>query len=276
MRGIALLFAVVITSTACGALSFLAPAPTKDPLSGVYIARGGGGALDAVLPLTNAFTARHPGVTWQGLDDIGSDAAIKLVQSGDIDLGFISRDLKAPELGMVITQTIGASGTAIAVSASNPVNGLTRDQLVKIYSGAIVNWRDVGGDNAAVRILLREASAATRTSVEAYVFGVMKPSYGKDAVELNSYAEIVKAIKSFPGAFGTVSMSAEAFNERAIKFLSIDGIPATHAALVGGGYPMRRPLYLVTSTDPTKVRPAMRAFLEFVKSPEGQAILDSV
>jgi phosphate transport system substrate-binding protein len=276
MRGIALLFVLVFVSTACGAGSFLGPAPTKDPFTGVYIARGGGGALDAILPLTKAFTAKHPGVTWQGLDDIGSDAGIKLVQSGDIDLAFISRDLKAPEVGTVLTQSIGASGTAIAVSASNPVNGLTKDQLRKIYTGAIANWRDVGGDNAAVRILLREPSAATRTSVESYVFGTAKPSYAKDAVELNSYDEIVKAMKSFPGAFGTVSMSAQAFNEPAIKFLSIDGIPATRVSLAGGGYPMRRPLYLVTSADPAKVRPALRAFLDFVKSPEGQAILDSV
>src|SRR5689334_274158 len=101
--------AVVVAG--CGALPGLNAAPTRDPLAGVYIARGGGGALDAVVPLTRAFVAKHPSVTWQGLEDIGSDAAIKLVQTGDIDLGFISRELKPAEIGTVRTLAIGASGT---------------------------------------------------------------------------------------------------------------------------------------------------------------------
>ena len=266
--------AITVATSACGAIG--QSSPTHDPLTGVYIIKGGGGALDAVIPLTKAFTARHAGVTWQGLDDVGSDAGIKLVQTGDIDLGFISRDLKPAEVGTVQTLSIGASGTALAVAADNPVAAVTKDQLAGMYTGRITNWRELGGHDHAIRVLLREAGAATRMSVESYVFGGRPPQYVKNVIEMNSYDEIVKAIKSFPDSFGMVSMSAQGFAEPSIRFLSIDGIPATRAELNNGRYPMRRPLHLVYNADPAKLRPAIRAFLDFVKSPDGQAVLDSV
>src|SRR2546428_13302212 len=68
------LAALTLVAASCGSIPGLSATPTRDPLLGVYIARGGGGALDAVLPLTKAFAAKHTGVTWQGLDDIGSGA----------------------------------------------------------------------------------------------------------------------------------------------------------------------------------------------------------
>jgi phosphate transport system substrate-binding protein len=271
----AVLFAVTIVVSACGAFPGLSASPTRDPLTGVYVARGGGGALDAVLPLTRAFTAKHPGVTWQGLDDIGSDAGIKLAQSGDIDLGFISRELKPAETASVRTVSIGSSGTALAVAATNPVKALTKDELAKIYRGEITNWRQVGGNDAVIHVLLREAGAATRSSFESYVFAGKPPVYAKNSIEVISYDEMVRAIKSFPSAIGMVSMSAEAFAEPAIRFLTVDGIAATRPTLSAGSYPLRRPLYLVVSADPAKVRPAVKAFLDFVGSPEGQTILDN-
>jgi phosphate transport system substrate-binding protein len=267
--------AVVIAG--CGVVPGLNATPTRDPLTGVYIARGGGGALDAVVPLTRAFATKHPSITWQGLEDIGSDAAIKLVQSGDIDLGFISRELKPAEVGTVRTLAIGASGTALVVASGNPVKALSKDQLAKIYRGDITNWLEVGGNDVLIHVMLREAGAATRSAFESYVYGGKPPTtYAKNAIEMNSYDEIVRAIKSFPSSIGMVSMSAQAFGEPAIKLLTIDGIAPTRQTLSAGQYPMRRPLYLVYSADPAMLKPAVKAFLDFVAGPEGQAILDTV
>jgi len=125
--------------------------------------------------------------------------------------------------------------------------------------------------------MLREAGAATRSSVEAYVYGGKPPTtYAKNAIEMNSYDEIVRAIRSFPSSIGMVSMSAQAYAESAIKLLTIDGIAPTRQTLAAGQYPMRRPLYLVYSADAGKLKPAIKAFLDFVAGPEGQAILATV
>jgi len=114
-----LLGLIAILATSCGgSVPFVTPTATKDPFAGAYIARGGGGALDNVGPLIKEFTKLHPSMTWQGMDDIGSDAGVKLVQSGDIDLSFISRDLKPAEIGAVLTVPIGSTGTGVVVNAA--------------------------------------------------------------------------------------------------------------------------------------------------------------
>lgn len=273
---LALACAAALLLSACGVTLPFAAAPTKDPLAGIYIARGGGGALDNVTPLITAFTKAHPGIVWQGMDDIGSDAGIKLVQSGDIDLSFISRTLKPAEVGTVESVPIGATGTGIAVNADNPVKGVSKDQLAKIFSGAVSDWSAVGGTPGPIHVLMREAGAATRTALEAYCFGGKSPTYAKNTIEVVSYDEVLKSMRSFSGSIGIMSMSALAFAEPSIHMLAIDGVAATDQALTDGTYPMRRPLYFIYSHDPAKVKPAIRAFMDWVQGPQGQAILNSL
>jgi phosphate transport system substrate-binding protein len=230
-----------------------------------------------ITSLIKEFTKLHPGVSWQGMDDVGSDAGIKLVLSGDIDLSFISRELRPAEVGTVMTVPIGATGTGIAVNSSNPITGLSKDQLANIFRGDITDWNAVGGAAGPIHVLMRETGAATRMAFESYFFGGKPPtSYAKNAIEVVNYDETVKAMKNLSGSIGIMSLSAQSFNEPSIHFLSVDGIPPTRQTLANGSYPMRRPLYLVYSTDPTKIKPAIKAFIDWVKGPEGQRVLDSL
>ncbi|HEY7623629.1 MAG TPA: substrate-binding domain-containing protein [Candidatus Limnocylindria bacterium] len=248
------------------------PAPaTADPLAGQYIVNGGGGALDNVKALTDAFRLQHAGITWQGLADIGSNAGVNLVVSGETDLGYISRDLLDTEKGKVEAVPIGASGTAVAVAASNPVKALTKDQVAKIFTGAITDWKDVGGTPGKIRILIRESGAATRSAFEAYFFDGKKPTYAANAVEVTTYDETVKAINSFKESIGMVTMNAATFANTSIAFVTVDGVSASRDNLNSGKYQVRRPLFLVY--DPMKAKPAIKAFIDFVKGPEGQKIL---
>jgi phosphate transport system substrate-binding protein len=252
------------------------PAPaarTPDPLAGSYILRGGGGALDTVTALTGAFTNLHATVRWQGFEDVGSDASVKLVVSGEGDLGFISRELRPAEVGTVLTMPIGRSGTALAVNASNPVQGLTKDQVAQIYSGTITNWNPVGGTAGPIRLFIREPGSAVRSTFESYFFGSTKPVYAKSLVEVNNADQTIAAIAGFKDSIGMLSMSAQAYAATNIRMLAIDGVPATRATVADGTYKVLRPLYLVYNPDPAKVKPAIRAFLDWVQSPEGQQLL---
>src|SRR5438309_6516040 len=246
---------------------------TPDALAGQYIVNGGGGALENVKALTDAFGKLHPNITWQGLADIGSDAGVNVVVSGETDLGYISRDLKDPEKGKVEALAIGASGTAVAVAASNPVKALTKDQVAKIFTGAITDWKDVGGTPGKIRVLIRESGAATRSAFEAYFFDGKKPIYAPAAIEVTTIDETVKAINSFKESIGMVTMTAMTFGNNSIAFATVDNVAATRENLNTGKYQVRRPLYFVYNTDPTKLKPAIKAFLDFVKGPEGQKIL---
>ncbi len=263
--------AVALMIASCGGA--LAPAKTPDPLAGTYVARGGGGALDTVKALAAAFTAAHPSVVFTGFEDVSSDSSIQLAATGDIDLGFVSRDPTAQEKTIVETVPVGFSGTGIAVHVSNPVKMLTKDQLAKIFSGQISDWKDVGGAPGKIRVLIREPGAATRSVFEKYVFGSNKPTYSKDAIEVLEIDETMKAITSFKNAIGMLSMSNVVFANQSIKLVGIDGAPGSRESLRDGTYPIKRPLHIVYGKDPAKVKPAIKAFIDFVKGPEGQKVL---
>jgi len=168
---------------------------------------------------------------------------------------------------------LGASGTAVAVSASNPIKSLTKDQVAKIFTGAITDWKDVGGTPGKIRVLIRESTASTRSAFEAYFFDGKKPAYGPNAVEVTTIDETVKAINSFKESIGMVTMNASTFGNTSIGFLTVDGVAASRDNLNSGKYQVRRPLYFVYSADGAKLKPAIKAFLDFVKGSEGQKIL---
>jgi phosphate transport system substrate-binding protein len=263
-------------ASGCGGALPLQSKPTDDPLGGAYIAKGGGGAIDHIRALTTAFSKIHPTVIWQGFDDVGSDAGVKLAVDGLVDIGYISREPKANEKGTVETVSIGASGTGVGVNASNSVKSLTKEQVRKIFAGEITDWKDVGGTPGKIRVLLREPESATRSAFEGYFFGKDKPAYSKDAIEVFQIDETQKAITSFKDAIGMMTMNAQTLGATEIRLLTIDGVAATRENLSNGTYPIRRPLYIVYNTDRTKVKPAMREFIDWVKGPEGQKVLASL
>ena len=164
----------------------------------------------------------------------------------------------------------------MAVSAANPVKALTKDQVAKIFTGQITDWKDVGGASSKIRVFIREAGSSTRSAFEAYFFDGKKPAYAATAIEVAKIDETVKAIDSFKESIGMVTMNASTFSNAQIAFATIDTVAATRENLNSGRYQVRRPLYFVVNADPAKVKPAIKSFLDFVKGPEGQKILASL
>lgn len=273
LRKCLLLALSALLVASCGGANPIAAKPTDDPLAGTFVLKGGGGALDAVRALTSGFSTTHPTVIWQGFDDVGSGAGVTLVVDGQVDLGYISRDLAAAEKGKVEALPIGASGTGVGVNTSNTVKGLTKDQVAKIFTGQITDWKDVGGTPGKIRVLLREPDSSTRAAFESYFFGSTKPVYARDAIEVFQIDETLKALGSFKDSIGMMTMNAKAFSTVDVRLLTIDNIAATRETLANGTYPIRRPLYFTYHPDPVKLKPTIKAFLDFVKGTEGQKIL---
>lgn len=263
-----ILAAASLLVAACGGAT--APA-TKDPLGGRYIVSGGGGALEPVRALTDAFQKLHPAVTWV-IEDVGSDEGVLLTASSSIDLGMVSRNLKDGEKGTVQTLPIGRSGTGVAVNASNPVTGLTKDEVRAIYTGETSDWSALGGAPGKMTVLVREAGSATRSTFESYFF-TAKPTYGKHVIEVYEISETLKAMRSFKDSIGMLSITNATLGDTAIRFLAIDGVAATMENLANGSYKIERPLFLVYQNDGQKLKPAITEFLEFVRGPDGQKII---
>lgn len=128
----------------------------------------------------------------------------------------------------------------------------------------------MGGRPGRIVVLVREVDSATRISVESYFFDG-NATFGTDAVEVHDIDETLRSIRSFKDSIGMLSVNALTLGDRNIKFLAIDGVVPTAQSVRNGTYPIRRELFFVA--HPTNVKPAIRAFLDFVRSQAGQKII---
>jgi phosphate transport system substrate-binding protein len=254
--------AVGLILSACGGIS-------GDPYAGTYIVQGGGAPLDVYNALSKEFLAKHPGVKFVFVD-VGSRPGMRLVANGDIDLATSSSDPEPALRDQVVLVSVGLTGTAVVVGAANQVPGLTRDQVTAIFQGEITDWKAVGGESGHIIVAMRNAGSAIRTNFEAYFF-TAKPTYAKDMFELNDIDQTIAMVSSRRDVVSIITINDRSLSEKRIRLLPIDGVAATRENLVSGAYPVRRPLFLVASN--TSAKPAIRAFLEFVRSPDGQRII---
>ena len=249
-----------------------APATQKaDPLVGRYRVSAGGGTIPVIQNLTKRFSELHPGALWD-IENIGSDAAVGTVADGSADLGGVSREMTAADKAKVASLQIGLTGTAVAVSASNPIASLTKEQIRAIFAGEVKDWKDVGSPAGPITVFVREPTAATRQVFDEYVFGGTG-AYRADYTPVDSNDQTLNALTSFKGAVAMVTLTAATTANTKIRLVSVGGVAATSENLASGAYPMRRPLYLTYRNDPAKLKPAIAALIEFTKSAEGQQIV---
>ncbi len=253
------------------------PSPSAvDTLAGTLTGYGSATTLNAAKLVTSGFTKLHPNVT-VNLNVTDTETSIVKVRNADpeTDFGFIGREL-LPTDGAVVTTLIGATGSAFAVNASNKVRSLSKIQLADILTGKITDWSSVGG-TGTIKVVTRETSSQTRSSLEAYVFGTTKPTYAPLAVSTSSAStastEMIDALKSFSGAIGMVTIDSATLANSSIALVTMDGVPATLDSVGKGTWPVRRASYLTTNSDPTKVPPLAKALVDFIKSPDGQKVV---
>ena len=273
-RGVGLLVAALLVLGACGTSGgtvLPTPAKTKDPLAGDYVASGANGANPQMTALITAFSALHPGVNFK-LNDIDTETSIVNVSTGDVDFGYIGRDLRTTEAKINLTP-IGVTGSALAVNAANPITNLTADQVAKMYGGTIKDWSEVGSAAGPLKAFRREAASSTRTTIESYVWGSATPAYSADVQEIFESADTIKAIGAFKGSLGTVTLSAKNLKDTTMKLIGMDGVQPTLVNLNNGAWKMSKVSYIATNPDPAKVKPAIKALLDFIKSPAGQKII---
>jgi phosphate transport system substrate-binding protein len=261
-------FATILV--ACGSLT---PTPSRVSTvpTGTYRGVGTGAGLESLTALATSFQAQHPGVTFK-LEDVGADTSVALVANGDADFGFMSRDLKTEEKTRLRAIPYAGTGTGLAVNPANAVSALTREQVRRIYAGEITNWSEVGGQAGDIRPLVRESGSSTRASFEAYFFGG-KPTYGKNVIEVVESGPTYQAVRDFKNAIAMITIQKTTVEDPTLRLLALDGIAATTRTVNSGAYPVRRPIILTLHPDPTRTKPAVSAFFDFISSAEGQEIL---
>jgi len=195
----------------------------------------------------------------------GSTAGLVAVSSGLADIGTCSRSLSPEEAKQFTAIVIARDGLAVVVHPSNPVKGLTLQQIRGLFSGRIENWKEIGGPDWTVWPITREEGSGTR---ESFVNLVMKKDRISDeALVQESNGTVKELVKGIEGAIGYMSLGLVG---QEVKALEIDGAVPTAANVLSGGYPLARPFLFVTKGAPS---PVAQSFIDYVLSREGQKVL---
>ena len=197
----------------------------------------------------------------------GSGAGIQAVQEGRCDIGLASRNLKNEEKANGLEETILAyDGIAIIVNPANPVKDLNLETIAKIYTGEIKNWKEVGGNDAEIVLIGREAGSGTRDGFESITDTEDKCAYRQ---ELTSTGDVITTVASNPNAIGYASLASV---KDTVKALTVDGVAPSEATIKDGSYVVQRPFVLVTKKD-TVLSESAQEFFDFITSEAAHEII---
>ena len=147
------------------------------------------------------------------------------------------------------------------VNPENPVSDLTVEQIADIYTGKITNWSEVGGNDAAIVLIGREAGSGTRDGFESITGTKDACQYRQ---ELTSTGDVIATVAQNPDAIGYASLSAVEGKDT-VKAVTVGGVACTEATVLDGSYAIQRPFVLVTKTGET-LSPAAQAFFDYATS----------
>ncbi|MDO5601928.1 MAG: phosphate ABC transporter substrate-binding protein [Oscillospiraceae bacterium] len=236
-------------------------------LSGI-VATGGSTSMEKVIgALGEAFATQNPDVQVT-YDPTGSGAGITAAQNGTADIGLSSRALKEEEAAGLTGTVVALDGIAIIVHPDNPVSDLSMEQLKQIADGSVTNWKDVGGGDAEIVLIGREAGSGTRDGFESILDVKDACQYAQTQ---NATGGVIATVASNTGAIGYASLSAVGDS---VKTLSVDGVTPTEATVKDGSYQVQRPFLFVTNST-AALSPQAQAFLAFAQSPEAAEIISA-
>ena len=239
---------------------------TKTTITGT-VATDGSTSMEKVIgALSESFMANNADTTVT-YNPTGSGSGITAVQEGTCDIGLSSRALKDEEKAAGLKETVLAyDGIAIIVHPDNPVSDLTIEQIAQLYTGEITNWKDVGGNDAQVVLIGREAASGTRDGFESITGTKEKCQYRQ---ELTSTGDVITAVSQNPDAIGYASLASI---KDSVKALNVDGVTPGEATVKDGSYKVQRPFVLVT-VEGKALSPVAQAFFDYATSPDAAAII---
>lgn len=238
---------------------------TKEEASSVVSTDGSTSMEKVILSLAEVFEEEE-GITVT-YNPTGSGSGITAVTEGRTDIGLSSRALKQAEKDAGLTETVLAlDGIAMIVNNSNPVADLTLEQIAAIYTGEITNWSEVGGPDASIVLIGREAGSGTRDGFESISGTAEKCKYNQ---ELTSTGAVITAVASNPNAIGYASLASV---EDSVKALKVNGVEASEETVKNGTYVVQRPFVLATRSGEA-LSDAAQKFFDYITSPDASQVI---
>jgi len=196
----------------------------------------------------------------------GSASGINAVIENRCDIGVSSRELTSDELSKVTPTVFAYDSIVLVVNAENNISDLSLESIKKIFTGQIKNWKYLGGNDAQIVLIGREAGSGTRDGFEE---STDTKNICKYRQELTSSGDIITAVSNNPDAIGYVSFASVKNN---IKVLTVNKKTPDKENVISGAYPIRRPFMTVTKKD-APLSKNSEQFLKFILSDEAENII---
>ena len=241
---------------------------SKTEVTGTVSTDGSTSMEKVIMSLGESFQAKNKGIS-VGYNPTGSGSGITAVSEGRCDIGLSSRALKDDEKASGLKETVLAlDGIAIIVNPENKISDLTLEQIAKIYTGQITNWKEVGGDDAEIVLIGREAGSGTRDGFESITGTKDSCKYRQ---ELTSTGDVITTVAGNPNAIGYASLASV---KDSVKALSVGGVAPTEATVSDGTYAVQRPFVLVTK-EGAELSAAAKLFFDYATSKDAAEIISA-
>ena len=272
LTAILLVICMAVSLAACGSTTAeknneAASAVTDVPKLTGTVSTDGSTSMEKVIGgLGEMFMEMNDGVTFT-YNPTGSGTGIKAVAEGRCDIGLSSRFLKNEEKAQGLVESVLAyDGIAVIVNPENEVADLTIQQIAAIFTGDVTNWSELGGDDAEIVLIGREAGSGTRGGFEEIVDVEDKCLYRQ---ELTSTGDVITAVSQNPGAIGYASLASV---KDTVKAVSVGGVAPSEETVKNETYAIQRPFVLVTM-EGTELNAAAQAFFDYAMSAEANEVI---
>jgi phosphate transport system substrate-binding protein len=245
-------------------------------LSGTVTAAGSTALQPLAEQIAKQFNENNPEATIN-VQGGGSGTGLTQVSQGSVDIGnsdiFAEEKLKAEDAKALVDHKVAVVGFAIVANSKVNVTNLTKAQLIDIFTGKIINWKEVGGDDMKIQLINRPKSSGTRATFKKYGLD------GKDEVEgvglqEDSSGLVQKTIQSTDGSIGYLALSYLTEEvKKSINVLKLDGLDANKENITAGKYPIWSYEHMYTKGEPKEVA---KAYLDYMTNDEVKPIFNKL
>ena len=260
-----LVVTLAVVLTACGGNAEGGSKSSKEGLATIAIS-----GSTSVGPLAEklAFNYEENNDAKIEINQIGSSAGITNAISGVSEIGMTSRDLKQEEIDSGLSETIIAyDGIVVVTHPTNKVNDLTLEQVKKIFTGEVKNWKELGGEDLEIVVVSREDGSGSRDSFQEIV-DFSSGELVRSAIVASGNGNIKTTVAMNKHAVGFISFE---YIDDTISTIDINGVQATADNVLQQKYKLSRPFLFVNKEE--SLTDAGQQFIDFILSPDGQVIV---